>query len=207
MKETVGELITTIIHNDENTKTFEVKRQFKGVEGEELILLQLFPTLGAGDEFTMDSTNRHLITHREELNVKTVRFINLFAKRSNSRISTRNIELDVENLKYIEGIMAENDFKQAKFVVAFGCSMKNCAVAEETKRQIFTMFKKYNKSGKMYQITVDDLDSKNDVAVHVLFLGIRHSNSKWRLEEFNIPVVEEKKPLKVIKAKESTDVS
>ncbi len=52
------------------------------------------------------------------------------------------------------------------------------------------MFGKHNKNGKIYQITVDDLDSKNNIAVHVLFLGIRHSNSKWYYEEFKIPKIE-----------------
>ena len=31
MQETIGEMITTIIHNEDNTKTFEVRREFKGV--------------------------------------------------------------------------------------------------------------------------------------------------------------------------------
>lgn len=196
MISTKGELVTTIIHNEENTKTFEVRREFVGVEGEEIILLQLFPTLGKGDEFTMDSTNRHIITHREELNIKSIRFINLFATRSSTRMSTRNIEIDEENLRYIEGIMQEQNFKDSRFVVAFGCTMQKCAVADKTKETIYTLFKKYNPKGKMYQITVDKLDSKNDVAVHVLFLGIRHSNAKWRFEEFKMPKTAEEKPVK-----------
>lgn len=203
MQETIGELVTTIIHNEENTKTFEVRRDFKGVDGEEVILLQLFPTLGHGDEFSMDSTNRHLIEHRKELNISTVRFINLFATRCNARLSTRNIEIDTENIEYIESIMSDKNFKKCRFVVAFGCSMKNCAVAEETKNRIFAMFEKYNKNGKIYQITVDDLDSKNDVAVHVLFLGIRHSNSIWRYEEFKIPKMERNGALKIVVEKEN----
>lgn len=198
MQETIGEMITTIIHNEDNTKTFEVRREFKGVEGEEVILLQLFPTLGKGDEFSMDSTNRHLIEHREELNISTIRFINLFATRCNARMSTRNIEIDKENLQYIESIMSDNNFKKCRFVVAFGCSMKNCAVAEEMKKRIFAMYSKYNKSGKIYQITVDDLDSKNNVAVHVLFLGIRHSNGKWYYEEFKMPKLENNCVLKEV---------
>ena len=183
--------MTTIIHNENNTKTFEVRREFEGVEGEDVIILQLFPTLGCGDEFTMDSTNRHIITHRKELNIKSIRFINLFAARSSTRMSTRNIEIDTENLEYIETIMKNKDFINHRFVVAFGCTMQKCSVAEETKEKIYSMFKKYNPKGKMYQLMVDNLDSKNDVAVHVLFLGIRHSNAVWRYEEFMIPLIEE----------------
>ncbi len=198
---TKGELLTTIIHNEDNTKTFEIQREFIGVQGEDIILLQLFPTLGKGDEFTMDSTTRHIISHREELNIKSIRFINLFATRSSTRMSTKNIEIDTENMSYIESIMQEKDFKKYRFVVAFGCTMQNCAVANETKDKIYSLFRKHNLNGKMYQITVDNLDSKNDVAVHVLFLGIRHSNAKWRFEEFILPKpIDEKSSKKKIKA-------
>lgn len=196
MRETKGNLLTTIIHNEDNTKTFEVRREFEGIDGEDIILLQLFPTLGNGDEFTMDSTNRHIITHRKDLNIKSIRFINLFATRSSTRMSTRNIEIDNENLDYIESIMKEKDFKNHRFVVAYGCTMQKCAVADKTKELIFDMFRKYNPKGKMYQITVDNLDSKNDVAVHVLFLGIRHSNAVWQFEEFEISNIKEEKTVK-----------
>ena len=199
MEQSKGELITTIIHNKENTKTFEVRREFAGVKGEDIILLQLFPTLGKGDEFTMDSTNRHIITHRKELNIRSIRFINLFAKRTSARLSTKGLEIDKENLRYIESIMQETDFQHYKFVVAFGCSMQKCATAEKTKREIFDMFKTYNPKGKIFQITVDNLDSKNNAAVHVLFLGIRHSNSVWRFEEYTMPAIQESKKEKTEK--------
>lgn len=192
METTTGELITTIVHNEENTKTFEIKREFKGIEGEDIILLQLFPTLGKGDEFTMDSTNRHIINHRQDLNIRSIRFINLFATRCNARMSTRNVSIDEENIKYIESVMKEKNFKKYRFVVAYGCTMNNCTVATKTKFLIFKLFKKYNPEGEMYQISVDGLDSKNANAVHILFLGIRHSNSTWFYEKFTIPELKEK---------------
>lgn len=187
MNEITGTLKTTIIHDKENQHTYEIKRLFEGVKGDDLIILQLFPTLGEGDEFTMDSTTLHMINHFRELNIASIRFINLFSKRCKARMSTRNIKLDEENLNYIESIMKDVNFKKYKFVVAFGCSMNSSSVANQTKHLIFEMFKKHNPTGTIYQITTNDLLQSKNSAVHVLFLGIRYSNAVWRLSEYTIP--------------------
>ncbi|SEV93609.1 DUF1643 domain-containing protein [[Clostridium] fimetarium] len=192
MNEITGTLKTTIVYDKENEHTYEIKRLFEGVKGDDLIILQLFPTLGEGDEFTMDSTTLHMINHFRELNISSIRFINLFSKRCKARMSTRNIILDEENLKYIESIMKEANFKKYKFVVAFGCSMNSSSVAKQTKHLIFEMFKKHNPAGTIYQITTNDLSQSKNSAVHVLFLGIRYSNAKWRLSEYTIPIAIDK---------------
>lgn len=196
MKITEGILKTTIVHDEQNEHTYEIKRVFEGAEGDDIILLQLFPTLGEGDEFTMDSTTLHMINHFRELNIGSIRFINLFSKQCKARLSTRNVILDEQNIKYIEEIMKEKSFKNSKFIVAFGSSMDSSVVATQTKFIICQMFKKYNPNGKMYQITTDGLSQKNNSAVHVLYLGIRYSNSVWRLTEYSMPESENKKKKK-----------
>lgn len=187
---TSGNLITTIITNEDNTKTFETKREFKGAEGDEIVLLQLFLTLGRGNEFDMDSTSKHIVAHREELGIKSIRFINLFARRSSVKMSTRGIRPDEENIRYIETVFKEKGIQESKLVVAYGCSMSRCMAANLTKKMIFDMYRNYCPDNKVYQITTEFLDAENSEGVHVLYLGIRHFNGIWRLEEYKIPVFE-----------------
>lgn len=184
---TTGNLVTTIITNEDNTKTFEIKREFKGAEGNDIILLQLFPTLGQGNEFDMDSTAKHIVAHRKELGIKSIRFINLFAKRCSVKLSTRGLRPDEENIRYIESVFKEKNTAESKFVVAYGCTMSRCRAANLTKKMIFDLYRNYCPDNRVYQITTEYLDAENSDGVHVLYLGIRHCNETWRLEEYKIP--------------------
>ena len=184
---TTGNLVTTIITNEDNTKTFEIKREFKGAEGNDIILLQLFPTLGQGNEFDMDSTAKHIVAHRKELGIKSIRFINLFAKRCSVKLSTRGLKPDEENIRYIESIFKEKNISEAKFVAAYGCTMSRCRSTNLTKKMIFDLYRNYCPNNKVYQLTTEYLDAENSNGVHVLYLGIRHSNETWRMEEYEIP--------------------
>ena len=49
------------------------------------------------------------------------------------------------------------------------------------------MYKEAVPDGILWQLTADDIYMKNESAVHALFMGIRHKNSVWKLEKFQIP--------------------
>ena len=65
--------------------------------------------------------------------------------------------------------------------------MEKNIIATEMKRRIIKMYKEAVPNGILWQLTADDIYLKNDSAVHVLYMGIRHKNSKWKLEKFTIP--------------------
>ena len=65
--------------------------------------------------------------------------------------------------------------------------MEKNIIATEMKRRIIKMYKEAVPNGVFWQLTADDIYLKNDSAVHVLYMGIRHKNSKWKLEKFTIP--------------------
>jgi len=126
-----------------------------------------------------------VFNHLQELGLRSVQMINLFSKICKGKMSSRNLELDIENLKYIEAIMKEKDFKDKVFIVAWGSSMASSRACNEAKRQIVTMFKKYCKNGTIYQLRSSKLDVARYPAVHVLYLGIRHKTEKWSLIPFD----------------------
>ena len=72
------------------------------MKGKQGIFILLYPTRDAENSHTSDLTNVHLLTHSRELEMGSYRVINLFATVTQSRLSTRNLKVDEENLKYIE---------------------------------------------------------------------------------------------------------
>lgn len=186
---TLGTLITHIVTDESKQYCYEIERTLKESEGDKGIIVGLYPTLGSTDSdvFGMDMTTMHLITHMKELNLKSVKIINLFSKISKgARMSSRNLQVDTNNLEHIEKIMKQKDFSTYKVILAYGSSMSSSIACAETKRIFLKLFKQYNPTGKLYQITADDVSLKNEKATHILFMGIRYSNKKWKLEEFKV---------------------
>ena len=185
----IGTITSTLITNKELTKCFEIDRTLHEASGEKAIMISLFPTLGSkvGDAFVVDKTTQHLISHMSDLNLKSVKIVNLFSKiYRGSRLSSRNLKVDVDNLEYIETLFKRKDFHEYKVILAYGSSMSTSFACRETKRTLLNLFQMYNPDGKLYQLTTNNLSSKNQEAIHVLYMGIRFSNIKWRLEEFHI---------------------
>jgi len=176
---------TDVVSSDDLRHTYSVTKTIGGVDGKDGIIIQINPTITAEEINEIDSTTMHLVNHLQELGLRSVQMINLFSKICKGKMSSRNLELDIENLKYIEAIMKEKDFKDKVFIVAWGSSMASSRACNEAKRQIVTMFKKYCKNGTIYQLRSSKLDVARYPAVHVLYLGIRHKTEKWSLIPFD----------------------
>jgi Protein of unknown function (DUF1643). len=185
----IGTLTTTLITDKDMTHCFEIERTLNEASGDKAIMISLFPTLGSrvGDAFVVDKTTHHLVSHMAELNFKSIKIVNLFSKICRgSRLSTRNLEVDIENLEYIEAIFKRKDFHEYKVILAWGSSMNSSKSCKEMKRTLINLFQMYSPHGKLYQLTTNNLASNNQEAIHPLFLGINYSNSKWMLSEYQI---------------------
>lgn len=195
MKKTAtGEILTTIVSDNDGNNTFEITKELIGIVGEKAIFVQLFPTLSVDDTEKLDITTFHLINKMKELGLSKIRIVNLFSRVCKSeRMSTRNLQVDKENLQYIESIMKEKEFKEYKFVVAWGSSMANCKSAIETKQTLIDMYYKYNPKGKVYKLFCDELPECIAEPPHVLFMGIRFKDSVWELVEYEKYVKGQKK--------------
>ena len=185
---------TEIICSPDNKNTYCITKRLKGVEGETGIIAMLFPTRNADNMTADDSSLNHIMSHLSDFGFNEVKIINLFSKVVNARISARGLEVDSENMKFIDDVvLADKDLNKQKFIVAWGNSMETSKAVNESKRQIIEMFLNKLPKGKIYQIVCPERDI-TDGACHPLFLGIRAKTSKWRLMEFNTDKILSDKP-------------
>lgn len=185
----IGTLTTTLITDKNMMHCFEIERTLHESSGEKAIMISLFPTLGSrvNDAFVVDKTTQHLISHMSDLNLKSIKIVNLFSKICRgSRLSTRNLKVDVQNLDYIEAIFKRKDFHEYKVILAWGSSMNSSHACKEMKRTLISLYQMYRPEGKLYQLTTNNLATNSQDAIHPLYLGINHSNSKWMLSEYQI---------------------
>ena len=78
MKILEGTLKTTVVADDEQKHVYEICREFD-TDGDEVILLTLYPTLVEPNTFDLSSI--HLMNHSsdEDLKLKKVHFVYLFS--------------------------------------------------------------------------------------------------------------------------------
>lgn len=195
---------TEIICSPDNKNTYCITKRLKGGEGETGIIVMLFPTRNADNMNADDSTLNHIVAHLSDFGFNEVKIINLFAKVVSARISARGLEVDSENMKFIDDvILADKDLNKQKFILAWGNSMETSKAVNDSKRQIIEMFLNKIPKGKIYQIVCPERDI-TDGACHPLFLGIRAKTSKWRLLEYNIDkILADNKPTDKISKKPS----
>ena len=125
--------------------------------------------------------------------------INLFSKVVSSKISSRGLLVDEENMQYIENIMNDKKFKNSKFIIAWGNSMLSSQAVKISKTKIFSMYKTFCPKNKVYQLTVIGKQLDSEIVPHPLYLGIRANNSVWGLQEFKLTdkVLMISKPIKI----------
>jgi len=210
MLETKGNMITEIVSSDDKKHTYSIKKTIEGAEGKDGIILQINPTINADELNHTDSTTLHIMNHLSEMGLRSIQMINLFSKVCRGKMSAKNLEIDIDNIKYIEAVMKDKTFKDKLFIVAWGSSMEHSKACNQSKQEIVRMFRKHCRNGTIWQINTTRLDTSKYSAVHALFLGIRHKNEKWSLMPFDdteiLKQIKESKP-KLVENKEQTNVS
>lgn len=186
LKTTKAVVETEVIASDDGLHTFEVIKRLVGVDGESGYLISLYPTRNENNIFSNDNTLNHIVSHMQELGFNELHMINLFSKVVSSKISSRGLTVDEENMSYIESLMKNKAFKNSKFIIAWGNSMVSSQAVKLSKVKIFELFKSNFPKGKVYQLTTIDRKVDSEVAPHPLYLGIRANNSVWGLQEFKI---------------------
>lgn len=101
-------------------------------------------------------------------------------------MSVRGLQVDTENMKYIDSIMADKKFQSSKFIVAWGNSFQSSKAITESKVKVFNMFLRHNPKGKLYQLCLVGKNLESDIVPHPLYLGINGANLKWGLKEFKL---------------------
>lgn len=185
MKTIKATITTELITSDDGKHTYEVIKRLEGVEGEKGCLISLYPTRNETNIFSSDSTLNHLVSHMQEMGLCELRIINLFSMVVDGKLSAKGLQVDVDNLQYIESIMSDKSFAEYKFIIAWGNSMATSFACQRTKAEVLNIFKKHNPKAKAFHITTSN-DTIDVDFPHPLFLGIRASSDKWKLKEIHI---------------------
>ena len=193
MKTITTSVRTTIISSDDSTRTYEVKKTLldeegNPVEGKDATLVGMHPTITAAEPYKTDLSTNHLVCKMRELGLRSVRILNLFSQVcEHEKLSAQGLEVDKENLSYIESVMKGPGFKGSPFIVAWGNSMSTSKAANLAKARVAKMFSENNPQGKPCQLSAPSLALEGEDCVHVLYLGIRHKREPWSLCEYQFP--------------------
>lgn len=184
--ETVKAVIKTeLVCSEDGKNTYEVIKKLENTAGDKGVVILLYPTRNKKNIFSDDSTLNYLVTHMQEMGLSELRIINLFSKVVNGKLSAKGLQVDIENLQYIESIMSNKNFDEHKFIIAWGSSMATSFACQRTKAEVLNIFKKHHPKSKVFHITTSNDSIKVEFA-HPLFLGIRANSDKWKLKEVTI---------------------
>lgn len=178
--------ITKITTSDNGEKTFSFTKEFEGVQGKHAIFILLYPTRNEENCNAEDSTNIHILNHISELGISSYTVINLFAKVTQSRLSTKGLCVDEENMEFIrKNVFNTAGDKNTVVIVAWGNSNITSKTINESKKRLLELWLEMYPELLLYQLTANGL-AKENIGVHPLFLGIRYSNSIWRLGAYPV---------------------
>lgn len=186
---------TSILSSEDGAKTFSITKEVEGIEGGHAYFILLYPTRTVENSYIEDSTNNHLLSHMDDLGLRSYTIVNLFSKVTQSRLLLSGLSLDEENMVYIQERVFKNLPENSKVVIAWGNTQQNSPVICRSKQRILELWDVEQPSGSLYQLTVDGL-TKDNIGVHPLYLGIRHSQGFWKLTSYP-----HKRVLKEMKAK------
>lgn len=181
MKESNGVLRTKIISDDENKHVYEICREFD-TEGDEIILITLFPTITNPNQ--CDLSGMHMLNHAsdEGLALKKIHFVFLFSSVSSAKMSTKGLKLDKDNMAYLRDIIMK--LPDAKIVISFGNSMSRNAAGLESKVELFRIINELRPNEALWQLEADGM---NEEAAHMLYAGIRYGDLSWSLSHYLVP--------------------
>ena len=200
-KEVGNCLRTTVIGKEDGSRTYEIIRELEedgARKGEEVIIIQLYPTIGVNDATTIDTTTCHLYNKLNELGWSKVHMVNLFSCVSKKKLSVKELEKeDKENIEYIQQIFRDAS-KDVKTIICWGNSFLTNKDVAKRKKDIIDSYVKIHPRKKLYQITNDraELETDSCIGMHILYLGLRFRNEVWKVEEY--PIKEELSKLEVV---------
>lgn len=165
-----GNIKTTIVTSEDMAHVYEITKDLC-CEGEEVILLTLYPTITEPNK--CDLSTMHMINHcaDEGLHWSKIHFVYLFSKVAGSKLSTRGLSIDEENMDYLKSLI--NEKSDAKLIIAFGSSMEKCPAVIESKVKFFQMITELRQNDALWQLDAEEMEEESP---HILFAGIRYGD-------------------------------
>lgn len=175
-------MATTVIGTESHT--YEIIREIKGMEdGEEVYIIQLYPTISIKNTERIDSTAQHLINKMPEMKWRKVHLLNLYSMVALQKPKAGELKnIDKDNLAYIRKVLSSADAK-AKIIIGWGNSLQSNKSANESKLVLLEGLAGAQGKRKLWQIVADGMDIEL-TGTHILFLGLRYASCIWTLAEY-----------------------
>lgn len=174
---------TTVIGTERNT--FEIIKEYaeeSTVSGDEVAIVQLYPTVGIADVGMTDSTTLHLQNKMKQLGWTKVHLLNLFSQIARRKPLAGDLKsVDKENMAYVKNVLSDVG-KRGKIIVAWGNSHSTNLVVNESKKELLE-FLISSQAGKAFQLVADDMMTEGE-GTHILFLGLRYADDEWQVTDY-----------------------
>ena len=156
-------LRTKLTASADGSRTYSIVKTIEGATaGGKGIFVLLYPTRNLDNLHVEDSTNVHILNHMQELGLGGYVIVNLFSTVTQTKLSTRGIALDIDNLNYIKDkVFKEVDESKDKVIIAWGNSHQTSKVVNQAKLEILKMWTEMHKERKLYQLTANGLEKSN----------------------------------------------
>lgn len=184
--ETETSLKTKITTSPDGTRTYAITKTIESLSGGRGIFVLLYPTRTPENLHVEDSTNVHILNHLKELGLSRYTIINLFSTVTKSKLSTRGLALDKDNMEFIRNNIFKNyNASSDKLIIAWGNSHQTSKTINQAKLEILKMWAEMYQNTEVYQLSANGL-AKDNIGVHPLYMGIRFSNAPWKLTAYPI---------------------
>lgn len=201
----VSQTIKTTIVGTERS-TFEIIKEYaeeKAVVGDEVVIIQLYPTVGIEDVGATDSTTLHLQNKMKQLGWTKVHMVNLFSQIARRKPLAGDLKaVDKENMAYVKNVISDVG-KRGKIVVAWGNSHSTNLIVNESKKELLE-FLVSSQLENVYQLVADSMETEAE-GTHILFLGLRYADDEWQLTDYPAKAQLEKISAQVQKRKPKTE--
>ena len=188
----VSQTIKTTVTGTESN-TFEIVKEYSeenAAAGEEVAIIQLYPTVGISDVGAIDSTTLHLQNKMKQLGWTKVHMLNLFSQIARRKPLAGDLKaVDKENMAYVKSVVSDVG-KRGKIIVAWGNSHSTNLVVNESKKELLE-FLISSQAGKAFQLVADDMMTEGE-GTHILFLGLRYADDEWQVTDYPVKAQLEK---------------
>lgn len=171
-----------VVGADGGMNTYEVHRQW-GNSGRKALVLELYPTITAKKCHSMDLSTMHLLNHASDFGWDNIRIVNLYSKVFAEKPLVNQLEVDNENLSYIEALLEDEWIKECDIVIAWGNTLLTHKKTINAKIDLLSMIKE---KGLIQQTKCIVTDSTIAYGVHPLYLGLRHAKEMWKLTDYPV---------------------
>lgn len=184
MKECVYNIETTIIGEQDGSKTYEVRKKYD-FEGRTSVVIALYPTVSLLNPYMMDNSTLFLLNHARELGYNYIRILNIYPNVFSRKPLSKQLRHSSENMEYIKSVLNSEKEKETDIIIAWGTSLKTNDTTNEIKAEIIRMISQIGLEQNLKHFIGIGLDREERLTPHMLWLGL-HCKGSWFVENITV---------------------